>query len=67
MLITIAPPWIWKSLIRVTAQRPVVTLNSGTNTLNLWMSEGGARFSRILLTTDVNYDPNGKIKCGPYP
>jgi len=38
--------------------RPAVTIPSaGTHTLDIWMREDGAKIDRLLLTTDMNYDP----------
>lgn len=38
--------------------RPTVTVPSaGTHTLDIWMREDGAKIDRLLLTTDMNYDP----------
>ncbi|MHC4656777.1 MAG: hypothetical protein ACYS91_17430, partial [Planctomycetota bacterium] len=38
--------------------RPAVTVTSaGTHTLDIWMREDGAKIDRLLLTTDMNYDP----------
>lgn len=37
---------------------PMVTVPSaGIHTLDVWMREDGAKIDRILLTTDVDYDP----------
>ena len=38
----------------------------GSAIFNVWVREDGARFSRILLTTDPNYNPSGLVQCGPY-
>jgi M6 family metalloprotease-like protein len=39
--------------------RPVITIDSpGTHSLDFWMREDGAALDRIVLTTDIDYNPN---------
>lgn len=57
--------WVWKSE-RFGGARPLVSAGLGNSILNVWMREDGIRIGRILLTTDINYNPSGKIRCGAY-
>jgi hypothetical protein len=39
--------------------RPVITIDSaGTHSLDFWMREDGTALDRIVLTTDINYNPS---------
>ncbi len=58
--------WSWRSEVFPSYSRPTLSAGFGPNTLNVWVREDGARFSRILLTRDPNYNPNGGIQCGAY-
>ncbi len=50
----------WASYTRG-GSRPFITIPSaGIHTLDIWMREDGAKIDRLLLTTDVNYDPTGQ-------
>lgn len=57
--------WEWLSIRHQYLDRPTISAYN-TSTINVWMREDGARYSRLLLTRDANYNPNGNIKCGPY-
>ncbi len=63
----ISSGWTWMSSLFPSGQRPTFTRSSGGSAIfNVWVREDGARFSRILLTTDPNYNPTGLVQCGPY-
>jgi RHS repeat-associated protein len=39
--------------------QPVLSLEAGADSLNIWMREDGLRIDRLLLVTDTNYIPTG--------
>ena len=51
--------WDWSER-RVNGNRLTISVSSaGVHTVNLWMREDGLFVDRLVLTTDVNYDPDG--------
>lgn len=57
--------WRWRS-IKSDGTRPYIQSGQGDQMINIWMKEDGMRIDRILLSKNINYDPNGKIRCGGY-
>ncbi len=50
----------WISETKDSSRLFVTIPSAGTHTLEVWMREDGAQIDRLLLTTDVNYDPTGQ-------
>ena len=50
--------WSWSKL-EMNGSDATLELNSGTQTLNVWLREDGLRLDRLLLATDETYIPAG--------
>jgi hypothetical protein len=49
--------WLWCSVINNSATRATVTMTAGDHTFNVWMREDDMFIDKIVLTTNINYDP----------
>lgn len=48
------------------SSRPTITVPSaGLHTVDIWMREDGGKLDRLLLTTDIAYDPNTFVSGEP--
>lgn len=54
--------WVWENKYKEYAQPPVIEISEGMHTLHLFGRDDAFRCDQILLTTDEDFVPDGKIE-----